>query len=94
MAPAGIAFYSGKLFPAWRGDLFVAELAGKCLARLVLRGERVVAEERLLTEMNSRIRGVSEGDDGTLYVLTDGNPVPPGPSWDREGKILRLSPRK
>jgi glucose/arabinose dehydrogenase len=94
VAPAGIAFYSGKLFPAWQGDLFVAELAGRCLARLVLKGNRVIAEERLLTDLNGRIRGVNEGADGALYVLTDGNPVPPGPSWDRQGKLLKLTPRK
>ena len=84
IAPAGIAFYTGKLFPAWQGDLFVASLVGKSLVHLVLNGERVVAEERLLTELNARIRGVVDGPDGALYVLTD------GPA----GKILRLTPKK
>ena len=84
IAPAGLAFYTGKLFPAWQGDLFVATLVGKALVRLVLADERVVAEERLLTELNARIRGVSEGPDGALYVLTDGV----------AGKILRLVPKK
>ena len=82
IAPAGIAFYTGARFPAWRGDLFVAALAGKALVRLVLNGDRVVGEQRLLTELNARIRGVSQGPDGALYVLTD------GPA----GKILRLVP--
>jgi glucose/arabinose dehydrogenase len=84
IAPAGIAFYTGKLFPAWQGDLFVATLVGKALVRLVLTDERVVAEQRLLTDLNARIRGVSEGPDGALYVLTDG----------ATGKILRLVPKK
>ena len=84
IAPAGIAFYTGKLFPTWQGDLFVAELAGRALVRLVLNGDRVTGEERLLTELNSRIRGVNEGPDGALYVLTDGN----------AGKILRLVPKR
>jgi glucose/arabinose dehydrogenase len=84
IAPAGIGFYTGKLFPAWQGDLFVAELAGKVLVRLVLSGERVVGEERLLAELNARIRGVNEGPDGALYVMTDGN----------MGKIVRLVPKK
>jgi len=83
IAPAGITFYTGSLFPAWQGDLFVAALAGKHVARLVLQGERVVGEERLLTELNTRIRDVREGPDGALYVMTDGN----------EGKILRIIPR-
>ena len=28
IAPAGIGFYTGKLFPAWQGDLFVARWPG------------------------------------------------------------------
>jgi glucose/arabinose dehydrogenase len=83
IAPAGIAFYTGKLFPAWQGDLFVSALAGKNLVRLVLKGDRVIGEERLLTELNARIRGVNEGPDGALYVLTDGN----------MGKIVKLVPK-
>jgi len=82
IAPAGIAFYDGSRFPAWRGDLFVAALAGKHLARLILRNDRVVAEERLLIELNARIRDVQPGPDGALYVMTDGN----------EGTIVRLVP--
>ena len=82
IAPGGITFYNGKLFPAWQGDLFVAALAGKHLARLVLQGERVVGEERLLTELDTRIRDVREGPDGALYVLTDRD----------GGKLLRLVP--
>jgi glucose/arabinose dehydrogenase len=84
IAPAGIGFYTGKLFPAWDGDLFVAALASKYLVRLVLNGERVIAEEHLLADLNTRIRGVTEGPDGALYVLTDG----------MGGKILRLTPKK
>jgi len=84
IAPSGIGFYTGRLFPAWQGDLFVCELVGRSLVRLVLNGERVIAEERLLTELNSRIRGVNEGPDGALYVMTDGN----------DGKIVKLVPRK
>ena len=45
IAPAGIGFYTGKLFPAWQGDLFVCELVGKSLVRLVLKDERVIAED-------------------------------------------------
>jgi glucose/arabinose dehydrogenase len=83
VAPAGISFYDGTRFPEWRGNLFVSALAGKALIRLVLKDGRVVYEERLLTELNARIRGVAQGPDGALYVLTDGN----------AGKVLRLVPR-
>ena len=80
IAPAGIAFYTGRMFPAWNGNLFVSSLAGRYLVRLVLDGSRVVAEERLLKDLNARIRAVNEGPDGSLYVLTDG----------AGGKLLRL----
>jgi len=83
IAPAGIGFYTGTRFPEWQGNLFVSALAAKSLIRLVLNGQRIVGEERLLTDLDSRIRGVSEGPDGALYVLTDGN----------GGRIVRLVPR-
>ncbi len=82
IAPSGMTFYSGRVFAGWQGDLFVAALAGKHVARLVLKGQRVVAEERLLTDLNTRFRDVRQGPDGALYVMTDGN----------GGKILRLVP--
>ena len=85
IAPAGIAFYTGRLFPEWQGNLFVSALAGRSLIRLVVDDHgRVSAEERLLVDLKERIRGVTEGPDGALYVMTDGN----------AGRILRLVPAK
>jgi len=83
IAPAGIAFYTGRLFPEWQGDLFVSALAAKSLVRLVVKDRRVIAEERLLGDLNARVRGVAEGPDGALYVITDG----------KDGKILKLVPK-
>jgi glucose/arabinose dehydrogenase len=84
IAPSGMTFYTGRLFPAWNGDLFVAAMAGKHVARLVLDGERVVAEERLLVDLDTRMRDVRQGPDGALYVMTDG----------MGGRILKLTPRR
>jgi glucose/arabinose dehydrogenase len=84
IAPAGISFYTGKPFTEWQQSLFVSALAGKHLVRLVLNGERVTGEERLLTELDSRIRDVQQGPDGALYVMTDRD----------GGKIVRLVPKK
>jgi len=84
IAPAGIAFYTGALFPAWQGDLFVASLVGKAVVRLALNGDRVVGEERILAELGARVRDVSNGPDGALYVLTDGP----------NGKIVRVLPQR
>jgi glucose/arabinose dehydrogenase len=69
IAPSGMAFYTGDLFPEWQGNLFVGAMAGRHLVRLVLEGERVIAEERLLEELGLRIREVRDGPDGALYVL-------------------------
>jgi glucose/arabinose dehydrogenase len=69
IAPSGMAFYTGDLFPDWRGNLFVGAMAGRHLVRLVLDGERVVAEEKLLEELDLRVREVRQGPDGALYVF-------------------------
>jgi glucose/arabinose dehydrogenase len=84
IAPSGMAFYEGALFPAWRGNLFVGALAGQMLVRLTLDGERVTGEERLLRPLRERIRDVRSGPDGALYLLTDRT----------DGRILRLAPAK
>lgn len=83
IAPAGIAFYDGDLIPEWKGNLFVAALAGRHLARLTLDGERVVGEERLLLKNNQRVRDVEMGPDGALWVVTD----------ETEGRLIRIAPR-
>jgi glucose/arabinose dehydrogenase len=79
-----MAFYTGDLFPNWRGNLFVGALAGQMLVRLTLNGETVVSEERLLQNLGERIRDVRQGPDGALYLATDNN----------NGRILRVSPGK
>lgn len=69
IAPSGMMFYTGDRFPEWKGDLFVGAMAGQALVRLVLKGERVVAEERLLTDLKQRIREVRQGPDGYIYAI-------------------------
>ncbi len=71
IAPSGMAFYDGKTFPRWQGDLFVGALVQRKLVRLRLKGERVIEEENLLQELGWRIRDVRVGPDGHLYVLPD-----------------------
>ncbi|HEY7084103.1 MAG TPA: PQQ-dependent sugar dehydrogenase [Hyphomicrobiaceae bacterium] len=83
IAPSGAAFYTGELFPDWRGNLFVGALAGQALHRLVLDDERVVGEEKLLADLGERIRDVRQGPDGALWLLTD----------HPDGRVLRLTPR-
>jgi aldose sugar dehydrogenase len=82
IAPSGMAFYTGELFPVWKGNLFIGALAGMALHRLTLENGRVTGEESLLTDLGERIRDVRQGPDGALYVLTDADP----------GSILKLTP--
>lgn len=86
IAPSGMTFYTADLFPAWKGNLFIGGLGSQNLVRLSMNGERVVGEERLLTDMQprERIRDVRQGPDGALYLLTD----------NQAGRILKLVPVK
>jgi glucose/arabinose dehydrogenase len=79
---SGMAFYTGDLFPQWRGNLFLGALASSELIRLELDGDKVTHEERLLGALKQRIRDVRQGPDGALYVLTDAV----------DGKLLKITP--
>lgn len=83
IAPSGLAFYNASLFPKWKGSLFIGGLASTSLTRLALDGDKVVGEERLLTDLKERIRDVVVGPDGALYLATD----------SAEGRILKLVPK-
>ena len=82
IATSGLTFYSGDLFPNWRGNAFVGGLRGQHLARLVLKDGKVVGEEKLLVDLEDRIRDVRQGPMGALWLLTD----------DPNGKLLKLTP--
>jgi aldose sugar dehydrogenase len=82
IAPSGMAFYDGDRFPEWRGNLFVGALKLAHLRRLELKGDKVVAQEELLEDLDARIRDVRNGPDGYLYVLTDSS----------DGRLIRLEP--
>ena len=73
IAPSGMTFYTGDLFPEWQGNIFVGSMVEHELVRLVLDGERVTGEERLLGDLDLRIREVRQGPDGALYALGGGS---------------------
>ena len=81
IAPGGMTFYDGAMFPAWRGNLLVAALKERHIARLVLEGGRVVGEERLMTDLGERVRDVAVGPDGAVWAVTD----------EQSGKLVRLA---
>jgi glucose/arabinose dehydrogenase len=87
IAPSGMVFYTGRLFPAWQNSLFIGGMGSLNLVRLSLKGDQVVGEERLLQDLQpqrERIRDVRQGPDGALYLLTD----------SAKGRILKLVPKK
>jgi len=75
-APSGLAVYRGDKFPDWEGNLFVGGLVGKRVDRLNSKGEVLGT-----IPIGARVRDVRQGQDGWLYVLTDGP----------QGKLLRIS---
>ncbi len=83
ISPSGMTVYTGDLFPEWRDNVFIGGLSSQALVRLMMRNDRVVGEERLLTDLRARIREVVQGPEGALYLLTD----------DTNGKLLKLTPR-
>ena len=84
IAPAGLAFYQGNLFPQWKNSVLTGSLAAQDHRfRLELtKDDKVKNEEPLLTSLNQRIRDVRVGKDGAVYVLTDG----------ANAKLLKLTP--
>lgn len=82
IAPSGMTFYDGDVFPPWKGNLFVGSLKFRYLARLIMDGTRVVADERLIPGDFGRVRDVRQGLDSLLYVLRD----------ESAGQLIRLRP--
>jgi glucose/arabinose dehydrogenase len=80
IAPSGMLFYTGPVFPKWRNHILMGSLAGTALWRIQFDGDKEVRRERLLGELGERIRDVEQGPDGLVYLLAD------------SGKLLRISP--
>jgi len=83
IAPSGMQWYTGDLFPRWQNSVFIGGMASTRLVRLEVDGERVTGEEHLLTDRGQRIRDVRQGPDGALYIVTD----------EDEGELWKLVPR-
>ncbi len=83
IAPSGAAFYTGKAFADWQGDLLVGSMTPGCLVRLELENGKVVSETRYLGELKERIRDVQIDAEGRIYLITDS---------PKKGRVLRLDP--
>ena len=71
IAPAGMVYYTSNLFPQLKGSFLIGSLRGEELDHVVVKGDKVVSEEPLLTELRARIRDVRVGPDGAIYIMTD-----------------------
>lgn len=80
IAPSGMAFYDGAMFPEMRGDILIGGLKSSSVVRLKMRGDRVIGEQHL-AEGIGLVRDVAVAPDGALMVVTDA----------RDGKLIRLA---
>ena len=82
IAPSGMAIYSGRLWPAWRGHFFVGSLKFDHISRLdPAGGFREV--ERMAFPETGRVRDVREAPDGALWFLSE-----------ERGAVYRVRPGK
>lgn len=83
IAPGDFIFYTGDKFPAWKGQALITGLVATGLVRVSINGEKATEEARY--PMDNRIRDISQGPDGTIWLIEDGE----GPG---SGHLLHLTP--
>jgi glucose/arabinose dehydrogenase len=84
ISPGGLMVYSGKLWPQWKGDLFIGGLSSRALIRVDVDGTNARKGDQW--PMDERIREPEEGPDGAIWLLEDGR-------RDSKGRLLKLTPR-
>lgn len=84
ISPAGMMVYSGKLWPQWRGDIFIGGLSSRSLVRVDVNGSEAAKGDQFA--LGARIREPEEGPDGSIYLLTDG-------LRGSDGKLVKLTPK-
>jgi glucose/arabinose dehydrogenase len=82
ISPSSLMFYSGSQFPEWQGNAFIGGLSSESLVRVEFEG--LTAREAERFNMRARIRAVTQGPEGNIWILQDG---------DSGGSLLRLQPR-
>jgi aldose sugar dehydrogenase len=88
IGPSGITFYTGDKFPAWKGNLFITGMVGEKLIRMEIKDRQIQSQEAVIQDYG-RVRAVTTGPDGFIYVLLQNmNGDPKG------GSIIRLVPVK
>jgi glucose/arabinose dehydrogenase len=80
VSPSGLLFYTGDLFPQWKGDALIPTLSGQALIHVRIRGDQASKADQW--DMGQRIRAVAQGPGGEVYLLEDGE----------GGRMLKLTP--
>lgn len=80
IAPSGMMVYSGKLWPEWRGDMFIGALKFDYISRL--EGTPLTEVEQIASDDTLRVRDIREAPDGSIWFLSVGN-----------GALYRMSPQ-
>lgn len=70
IAPGDFIFYRGDVFPAWRGQAIIAAMQPAAIVRVAIDGEK--AREVARYPMEHRIREIVEREDGSIWLLEDG----------------------
>lgn len=83
IAPGGMIFYSGDMFPEWRGQALIANLAVQSITRIAVNAAANSASEEARYEFPSRLRDIAQGPDGAIWIIEDGE----------DGRLLRLTPK-
>lgn len=83
VTPSDLIQYRGETYPFWNGDFFASGLSGQSLYRVRIKDDQVVLQERMLIDLNERLRTLAIGPDNLLYILTDAY---------GKGRLLRLVP--
>ncbi|WP_045682966.1 PQQ-dependent sugar dehydrogenase [Martelella endophytica] len=81
IAPAGLTFYEGSMFPEWYGSALIGALKSMALVRVEI-GQGDAADEAERWDMGARIRDVAVAPDGAVWVIEDADP----------GRLRRLTP--
>ena len=80
MAPSGMLIYSGKLWPEWRGDMFIGSLKFDYISRL--SGQKLKEVEQLKSEATGRVRDLREAPDGSIWFASE-----------QQGALIRMTPK-
>lgn len=79
IAPSGLLIYSGRLWPQWKGDLFVGSLKFNHISRI--EGGSIREAEQIKGPETERVRDITEAPDGSIWFISVG-----------QGAVFRLSP--